>query len=112
MIFSPVPKPKPVRQKKRFAALRDPAYCDRVRETQGCLLNGRLANGIAFHYCEGPLELAHVKSRGAGGTDRSNVVILCRKAHGLQHSVGTKTFQVIWRVVLADEAKRIEREVG
>lgn len=35
-----------------------------------------------------PSDPAHVRSRGAGGKDRGNVVPLCRRCHDLQHQSG------------------------
>ena len=40
-----------------------------------------------------PSDPAHIRSRGAGGRDRANVVPLCRTCHSLQHAIGIKTFQ-------------------
>lgn len=42
--------------------------------------------------CEGPIEAAHVKSRGAGGGWKNNVVPLCRRHHRQQHDMGSDTF--------------------
>ena len=39
-----------------------------------------------------PSDPAHIRSRGAGGKDRANVVPLCRECHQLQHQVGILTF--------------------
>lgn len=39
-----------------------------------------------------PSEPAHVRSRGAGGKDRGNVLPLCRTHHGDQHTMGWKRF--------------------
>ena len=38
-------------------------------------------------------EPAHIKSRGAGGTDAANIVPLCRHHHTEQHAMGIKSFQ-------------------
>ena len=41
---------------------------------------------------DGPIDFAHVKSRGAGGGDWFGVP-LCRTHHQTQHSMGIETFQ-------------------
>ncbi len=41
--------------------------------------------------CAGPIEAAHVKSRGAGG-DRRDLVPLCQAHHREQHTLGVKGF--------------------
>ncbi len=50
---------------------------------------------------------AHVKSRGAGGHDRGNVVPLCR-IHHTEQGWGIKSFQSKYAIDLKAEAKRIE----
>lgn len=76
---SPVKRGKKV---KRFAQLRDPGLCAFVR-TLGCV--------IAWE-CAGRTEVAHLKSRGAGGADRNNVIPLCTKHHREQHQIGIQSF--------------------
>ena len=44
--------------------------------------------------CAGPTEATHVKSRGAGGVERQNLLPLCAAHHREQHIVGVKTFSV------------------
>lgn len=41
---------------------------------------------------QGPIDFAHVKSRGAGGGDETGVS-LCREHHTEQHAIGIDTFQ-------------------
>lgn len=43
--------------------------------------------------CDGPVELAHIKSRGAGGGWKNNSLGLCRHHHQTQHALGIVTFQ-------------------
>lgn len=43
----------------------------------------------------GPIDFAHVKSRGAGGGDWFGVS-LCRAHHSQQHSAGIETFQRLY----------------
>jgi hypothetical protein len=38
-------------------------------------------------------DVAHVRSRGAGGLDHRNVVPLCHTHHCEQHAVGRRTFE-------------------
>lgn len=42
--------------------------------------------------CVGPVEAAHVKSRGAGGKWKNNIVGLCKGHHFEQHAVGMIEF--------------------
>lgn len=110
--FSPIAKPKVKPQKKRFAARRDPKYTAWVRQ-QKCALNtfprkGFIRNSsITWHMCTGAIQVAHVQSRGAGGSDRGNVVPLCLGAHHEQHSIGTKSFEAQWGINLKQEAERL-----
>lgn len=46
--------------------------------------------------CNGTVQAAHVRTRGAGGADRGNLVPLCAKHHGLQHDMGIKSFQAAY----------------
>jgi hypothetical protein len=58
--------------------------------------------------CSGPIECAHVRTRGAGGDDRGNTVPLCRRHHRQQHDEGIKSFQAIYDLDLAAIAKQLE----
>ncbi len=100
--LSPAPKPRHKAQKKRFAARRDHAYMAWLH-TKPCLLFG-----VPRHVCWlGSVEGAHVKSRGAGGDDRANLVPLCLTAHREQHSIGTRSFERKWRINLRYAAERL-----
>lgn len=55
---------------------------------QGCVV-ARQAR--TFEGCLGPIQVAHVRSRGAGGSWRDTVP-LCLGHHREQHSIGVKTF--------------------
>jgi hypothetical protein len=48
---------------------------------------------------EGPIEFAHVKSRGAGGHDAQGIS-LCLAHHREQHQVGIMTFQARYGIDL------------
>lgn len=85
-------KPKNAkRAKKRYAeAFGPPGFVEHVH-SYGCLVfreKGPLSG------CEGPSEAAHLKSRGAGGGWRENVVPLCRKHHAELHRHGLVSFDV------------------
>ena len=76
---------------KRFKHRRNPEYTDWIRSLP-CLL------------CGGTAEVAHVRSRGAGGDDIGNTVPLCHAHHRQQHQVGIKSFQLQWGVDLQAHA--------
>lgn len=84
------------RVSKRFATRRDPKYCAWIR-TLGCCAAqpyslSLYVRGATLKPCAGPVECAHVKSRGAGGDDRGNTLPLCRRHHRQQHDIGLVTF--------------------
>jgi len=99
--MSAVPKPKHRKQRKRFAARRDPAYMAWIH-TQPCILAG-------LHHCNGPIEGAHVRSRAAGGDDANNLLSLCQRAHAIQHTVGSRSFASMYGIELKVEAARLWR---
>lgn len=50
--------------------------------------------------CDGPVDSAHIRSRGAGGPDEGwNVIPLCRKHHSEQHAFGWMKFMYRYLVV-------------
>lgn len=57
-------------------------------------------------------EVAHVKSRGAGGGIAGNVVPLCRFHHIAQHQQGIQSFQEEYGIDLAHEAEIVQQQVG
>ena len=65
--------------------------------------------------CRGPIQAAHVQSRGAGGTSK-DVVPLCSVHHAEQHVFGIQSFQRKYRLDLqalaAETWARFERERG
>lgn len=92
-------KPLKARGKsKRFARRRDPAYARWVRS--GLCLIGDQCFGVGVDAC-------HVKTRGAGGDDRGNLVPLCREHHREQHQIGIQTFQRKYGVDLAAHAHHL-----
>jgi len=89
-----------------FPKLVDRRYRAWIRGFPCCL------NHIGFQSSDA----AHVRSRGAGGADRANLVPLCRSHHMEQHRIGTWSFQQRYGRDLAAEAKALDelyqREVG
>jgi hypothetical protein len=83
----------PVNRKRRKRLSADqfgpPEFGEFVRE-YGCVI--AIESGDAGE-CEGPVEVAHRKSRGAGGKWRDNCYGLCRGHHAEQHAVGLITFE-------------------
>ena len=80
----------------------DEAYREWIRALP-CLLLGRTG-----HYrCHGPVQVCHVKSRGAGGPDRQNVVPMCAGAHGEQHCYGIRSFEQRYGLNLKATARQL-----
>lgn len=65
---------------------------------------------LPYDRCSGPIEAAHVRSRGAGGT-RRDLVPLCQRHHRAQHSEGIKSFANGFGLDLQAEAQRIAVEL-
>ena len=86
------------RRSKRFAARRDPAYAKWVRS--GLCLIGEQCFGTGVEAC-------HVKTRGAGGDDRGNLVPLCRQHHREQHTIGIRSFGRKYGVDLLAHAQHL-----
>ena len=57
--------------------------------------------------CHLPTDPHHVKTRGAGGRDESNLVPLCRVHHSECHQIGRKTFSKKYNLDLIASAGRI-----
>lgn len=57
-----------------------------------------------------PCDAAHVKSRGAGGGYRDNLVPLCREHHTEQHQIGIETFQNKYQIDMEREARRVDAD--
>lgn len=84
----------------------------RFVKSHGCCVPGctHLAGGLYAI-----IDFAHVKSRGAGGTDLFGVS-LCRFHHGEQHEIGIRSFQKrhgidLWALALAFSRKSPEPKV-
>src|SRR5690242_11779306 len=80
-------RPKSRKVSKRFAALRDKSYVSWIA-TLPCIA---LGDG-----CNGPVQVCHLKSRGAGGADYGNTFPACFRHHTLQHAAGIKTWASAW----------------
>jgi hypothetical protein len=103
-----------------FPRRHDPVYRQWIR-TQYCVVHGHVLTDAGsqqlrvfvspdvryWHGCEGPIEGCHVKSRGAGGSDRGNMVAMCWRAHQEQHCIGIKSFQARWSINLEMEALKL-----
>ena len=105
---------------KAFRQRRDPQVMAWIH-TQPCVIAGRRPTIAGYqllepHQCCTPVEGCHVRSRGAGGDDRANLVSMCRSMHTQQHAIGIKSFQARWGVDLKAEAaelfERYQRETG
>ena len=60
-----------------------------VREMMCLVDNGKCSAGVDPH---------HVRTRGAGGIDRANLVPLCRVHHTELHQIGRLTFEDKYRL--------------
>ena len=59
--------------------VKDEMLIERVRSLGRCMMSGRGA-------CWGGLDVHHIQSRGSGGGNlEDNLVLLCRKHHNLAH---------------------------
>lgn len=92
------------RRARRFAE----AFGERGAAVRGrpCLCRGRSLTSP----CSGPVEAAHARSRGAGGS-RRDLVPLCRGHHREQHRRGVRTFAATYQLDLDAEARRIAVEL-
>lgn len=92
-----IKKVNPKRRKKAHAKGFGPeGYMDFLK-SYGCIV-ARERDGDTSD-CEGPIDMAHVRSRAAGGTWKETTP-LCRKHHGIQHRHGIKSFEVKYQTDL------------
>jgi hypothetical protein len=98
---------KPIRARKkdptkrRFNRLRDPAYQEWIRQ-QPCVL------ASANHYCLGPIQSCHVRTRSTGAPDRGNCFPCCLGGHSLQHSIGLRPFEKRFDLDLSAVAAQLD----
>lgn len=85
------------RRKKRRQQTFGPDERVRWMQQLNCLACGRT-----------PCQVAHVKSRGAGGT-ADDTVPLCAHCHRRQHDLGIKTFAALHFLDLEEEASKYAR---
>lgn len=100
-------------QRQLFWKRRDKAFTDWVRG-QSCILLEHRRQEATYtgtvppigprHWCGQPVQVCHVKSRGAGGADRANVVPMCAGAHDEQHRIGLRSFEKRHGINLQAEA--------
>lgn len=102
-VLKRIPLKHKAEKPKRFAKQRDPEYVAWIRSLP-CIFRGRFG-----HQCEGPVEAAHYKSRGAGGADYANLYPACRKLHRMQHDIGMVSFCERW--YSQGEGNALERAV-
>lgn len=111
----PAPRPKrarkPLRRHTRLRPVNRERKLERYEETfgdRGALIRAMpcLCRG---NECWGPIEAAHVKSRGAGGT-RRDLVPLCSAHHQEQHR-GIETFATKYSIDLQAAAAKLAVEL-
>lgn len=100
---------KPLKRKKRINPINQERRAKRKAEAFGP--QAKLARTMQCAACgrHPPSQAAHVRSRGAGGKDRGNVVGLCATCHSIQHTIGIRAFQERYHVNLEALAKTLER---
>ena len=81
----------------RFKGRRDDPYRAYIRGLP-CLI------GVL---CLGPVEAHHVRTRGAGGADRANLIPLCGRHHAEWHTIGRQSFQRRWGLDAVAEAAEL-----
>jgi hypothetical protein len=102
----PMKRSGPIKAKGRprhaVSGQRDEPYREYIRSLP-CLVAGKPG-----HQCRGVTECAHIRSKGAGGSDRGNTVPLCSRAHSEQHAMGIRSFQQATGLDLAALATQLE----
>ena len=86
-------RPRTRRKRKFERQFGPPGYVEWMQQ-QNCIVCGRT-----------PCEVAHVRSRGAGGGWENNTVPMCTVCHRQQHDCGIQTFQRRHSVDMAERAR-------
>jgi hypothetical protein len=84
------------RKGHRFPKRRQPACLEWVREMPCCNCGW-----------PGPSHPHHVKTRGAGGPDVGNLVPLCPFCHSELHTMGRRSFALMYEIDLAAIARNL-----
>lgn len=102
------------RGKRRFPQGEDKDYQAWIRSMLCWCAGSKLhINGkktSTYHRCNGVVQATHVVSKGAGGTDRGNLLPLCVEAHRWQHDIGLKSWAGYYGATV-DNLKAIAREL-
>lgn len=98
----------------RFKGLRDKEYREWIRGQRCIVVNyAQLWPEGIPRYCY-LVEPDHVKTRGAGGGDRGNLVPCCAIHHRERHTIGIRSFEEKYgfklAAIAAELAQRYERE--
>ena len=102
------PKPKPRERVKAVNAARGGhRFPKLVVESLREFIRGLPCILATTEVCRGPIEAAHVRSRGAGGSDFDNLVSLCGWHHQEQHRIGVRSFEYRYRVRLRPLARKL-----
>lgn len=102
---TPVKKINRERGGQRFPKNAIPELREWIRQQPCVLAVAREGSPHVVYPCRGPVEVAHVKSRGAGGKDFDGTVALCQEHHREQHRIGIRSFEFKHQVRLAALAK-------
>lgn len=110
MTMRPAPKPKRSKPtRKSLGKVEDRAYRDWIKGHR-CLARPEKRSGVCSHQTNCSwfpgrhwVEAAHVRTRGAGGADRGNLVPLCPSHHDEQEG-DTAGFEKVYGLRLAVEA--------
>ena len=103
--FAAPPPRKPPKVKRDTDAER--AEKNYVRARDGGCVAARARGTRGGLYCEGPLDVDHVRASGGLGmkspTHRTNMVVLCRHHHRAKTEYGK-----VWRPLLIQYLERVE----
>lgn len=102
------PSSKPLRRKKPLRPVNRERRKREFARAYGSKARARWTKRLPCLICRKcPTEVAHVRSRAAGGT-AAETVPLCREHHREQHDTGVESFEARHGIDLADEARAVE----